>query len=61
MVFFFFKHLRLCIDVFQLVVHGLDPWDTLNPAVFSMRKNGPHMKAALITRVDSCMWAAVVA
>lgn len=41
---FFFKHLHLCIYVFHLVVHGLDPWDTLYPAVFFLRKNGPHIQ-----------------
>lgn len=55
------KHLHLYIYVFQLVVHGLNPWETLCPAIFFLRKKGPHMKAVLATHTDSCMWAAVAA
>lgn len=57
----FFKRLHLYIYVFQLVVHGLNPWETLYPAVFFLRKKGPHMKAVLETHADSCMWAAFAA
>lgn len=60
-LFFLFKHLHLCIDVFQLVVHGLDPWDPLCPAVFPLRQNGADTEAAFPTCADFCMWAAVVA
>lgn len=55
---FFFKHLHLCVPAGSSWARS---WDTLYPAVFSLRKNGPHTKAVLASHPDSCMWEAIVA